>query len=288
MRHLRALVELIDEGTFTDAAIAIGISQASVSRTVADLERVLGVRLVQRTNRGAMPTPAGARVAAHARRILAELQELGRVAASSAAEVHVGYAWSALGVHTIPLQRLWASSNPGSSLVFVQVNSSTAGLLEGVADIAVTRRQLDQHRFRTALVGHEPRYAALGTDHPLARRRSVSLKDFAGETIGIDARTGTTSEDLWPPDAAPAATRDTHNVDEWLTLIAAGQAIGITSSATKFQHPRPGVVYRPVRDAAPVPVWLAWWRDNEPSCAAAIVHLTTEAYSPTSTTPGST
>jgi DNA-binding transcriptional LysR family regulator len=278
VRHLRALRAVIDEGTFTDAAIALGTSQASVSRSVASLERELGVRLVQRTSRGAVPTGAGVRVAAHGRRVLEELDAIARVAGDGEGEIQVGYAWSALGRHTTPLQSRWAAARPGSALVFVQVHTPTAGLLEGAADIAVTRRRLDEHRFRLALVGLEARHAALAADHPLARRRRLLLRDFAGATLGIDSRTGTTTEDLWPPDAAPAATRDTHSVDEWLTLIAAGQAIGLTPEATKSQYPRPGVVYRPVSDAPPVPVWLAWWRDHEPPQAGALVELARELY----------
>lgn len=278
VRHLRALLAVVDEGTFTDAAIALGTSQASVSRTVASLESKLGTQLVQRTNRGAMPTAAGVRVASRARHVLEEMDALASVATEAVAEIRVGYAWSALGRHTTPLQRRWSTEHPGSTLVLVQSGTGTAGLLEGLADIAVTRRTLDEHRFRLALIGSEARYAALAADHPSARRRGLRMHDFAGATVAIDARTGTTTEDLWPPESAPGATRDTHNVDEWLTLIAAGQAIGITSEATAWQHPRPGVVYRPVRDAAPVSVWLAWRRDHTPACADAVVQLAAELY----------
>lgn len=191
----------------------------------------------------------------------------------------MGYAWAALGRHTITLQRQWSAAHPTSALILVQANSTTAGLIEGLADIAVTRRQLDERRFRTAVVGAEVRYAALAADHHLAHRRSVRMSDFAGATIAIDARTGTTSENLWPLGAAPTATRDTHTVDEWLTLIAAGQAIGITSEATAWQHPRPGLTYRRVVDAEPLPVWLAWWRDEEPACTAELVQSARDLYS---------
>ena len=66
LRQLRALVAVVDEGTFTDGAIALGVTQASVSRAVAALEAVLGARLLQRTSRGAGVTVTGARVVAHA------------------------------------------------------------------------------------------------------------------------------------------------------------------------------------------------------------------------------
>ncbi|MFN8167633.1 MAG: LysR family transcriptional regulator [Candidatus Nanopelagicales bacterium] len=278
LRHLRALVAVVDEGTFTDAAVALGVSQASVSRSVAALEAALGVRLLQRTTREVSLTVAGASAIEHARRALAEVAALGRAVDTLAGEIRVGYSWAALGRHTTAVQRRWASEHPGSSLLFVQSPSRNAGLSDGVADIAVVRRPLDDRRFRTAVVGTEPRYAVVAADDPLARRRSVALRDFAGRTIGIDSVTGTTTPELWPDGDGPAATREIHGVDEWLTLIAAGQAVGMTSEATVRQHPRPGVAYRRVRDAPPVQVQLAWWKDDPPRHVTALVRLITEEY----------
>jgi len=59
LRHLRCLVAIVDSGTFTDAAIELGISQAAVSRNLMALEQVLGVRLLHRTSRSITPTTAG-------------------------------------------------------------------------------------------------------------------------------------------------------------------------------------------------------------------------------------
>jgi DNA-binding transcriptional LysR family regulator len=39
--HLRCLVAIVDAGTFTDAAIDLGISQAAASRTLMALEQIL-------------------------------------------------------------------------------------------------------------------------------------------------------------------------------------------------------------------------------------------------------
>jgi DNA-binding transcriptional LysR family regulator len=278
LRQLRCLVAIADCGTFTDAAIELGISQAAASRTLAGLEAELDVRLLRRTTRQVAPTPAGVRVIARARRILAEIAELERVAADKLGELHLGYAWSALGRHTTTLQRKWAEAHPQVPLIFVQSNSPNGGLSEGTAEIAVVRRPLEDSRFETVLIATEARYAAVAADDPWARRRFVRLADFAGRTVGLDFRTGTTTLDLWEPGAGPASVRDTHSVDEWLTLIAAGQAVGMTSEATVAQHPRPGIVYRPVRDAQPMPVWLAWWRDDPPAHRSALVRLACDVY----------
>jgi DNA-binding transcriptional LysR family regulator len=278
VRQMRALLAVVDTGTFTGAAAALGTSQASVSRTVAALERALGARVLHRTTREVSLTPVGARVVGHARRVLEEVAAIQRAADQARGDLRVGYAWSALGRHTTAVQRLWSRAHPGSALVFVHSNTPTAGLTEGLADVGVLRRPAEDVRLRTALIGVERRFAAVATDDPLARRRSLSLNDFAGRTVAVDPLTGTTSGELWSPSAAPAATRTVHGIEDWLTVIAAGQAVGISAEATAAQHPRPGVVYRPVRDAPPLPVWLAWWADSPPPNLDAFVHLLCEQY----------
>jgi DNA-binding transcriptional LysR family regulator len=276
-RHLRALAAVVDEGTFTDAAIALRTSQASVSRSIQRLEAVVGHRLLDRSTRHVEPTPAGERVLVHARRILLTVAQLEAAAASSGEHLLVGYAWAALGEHTVAVQRGWDHKQTGD-LLFVQSNTPTAGLLEGRCEIAVVRHPVADPRLESARIGAERRYAALAADHPLARRSTVRLADFADQTVAVDAETGTTSGDLWRSEAPPAGFQITHGVDEWLTLIASGHAVGITSEATAAQHPRPGVAFRLLEDAPPIPVWLAWWKDNPPPSLHALTDISRTAY----------
>ncbi|MFI7541054.1 LysR family transcriptional regulator [Actinoplanes sp. NPDC049599] len=278
LRQLRAFVAVVDAGTFTDAGAVLGISQASVSRSVAALEAALGTRLLQRTTRHVALTATGARVAAQARRILEELAHLERIVAEARTEVRVGFAWAALGRHTRRLQKAWAAVHPGVPLVFVQVNDPTAGLAAGAADLAVIRRPLDDPRFATTEIGRESRYAAVATDSALARRRSLRVEDLSRYTVAIDSRTGTTTLGLWPADARPTSVRETPAVDEWLTLIAAGQAVGVTAEATAHQYPRPGVAYRVLRQVPPISVRLAWWRDDPPDQLTEVITLARAAY----------
>ncbi|MFJ4466398.1 LysR family transcriptional regulator [Streptomyces sp. NPDC089424] len=277
LRQLRCLVAIVDEGTFTDAAHALGVSQAAVSRTLASLERTLGVRLLRRTSREVAPTATGLRVLAHARRVLAEVDDLVGEATSGHVRLRIGYAWAALGRHTLPFQRRWDAARPGTELHLVRANSPTAGLLEGGCDLAVVRWALDERRFDSAIVGLERRLCALAADDPLARRRSVRLAELAGRRLLIDRRTGTTTPELWPPDARPE-TEETHDVDDWLTVIATGRCVGVTAESTAHQYRRPGVVYRPVRDAEPVAVRLAWWRDDPHPAAPAVIELLSALY----------
>ena len=278
LRHLRALVAVVDTGGFTAAADVLGVSQASVSRTIAGLEQALGARVLHRTTREVSLSPVGSRVLGHARRVVEEAAAIARAVADAAAGLRVGYAWAALGRHTTSLQKQWALDHGGAELVLVQSNTPTAGLREGLVDVAVLRRDVDDERLVTALVGVERRFAAVATGSTLARRRTVGLHDFAGRTVAADTRTGTTTEQIWPAEAAPGEIRCVDGVDEWLTLIAAGRAVGMTSEATARQHPRPGVTYRPVRDAEPVAVRLAWWRDSAPPALPDLLRLVGRAY----------
>ncbi|MEV5968292.1 LysR family transcriptional regulator [Kribbella sp. NPDC051952] len=275
LRQLRGLVAVVDSGTFTDAAIELGVSQAAVSRGLMALERELGVRLLHRTSRSVMPTTAGVRVLARARQVLAEVDELVSEATSGHTRLRLGHAWSALGRLTTEFQRRWAAEHPGIELQLIRTNTATGGLAEGLCDLAVVRTQIDLRRFAHLAIAQERRYGALPADDPLARKRTLTLDQLRDRTLVIDRRTGSTTIDLWPEDARPKLEY-THDVDDWLAAIASGRCIGVTPQATTTQYRRDGVVYRPLRDAPPVDVHLIWHRqDPHPATEAAVTLLTT-------------
>jgi DNA-binding transcriptional LysR family regulator len=278
LRQLRAFVTVVDEGSFTEAATTLHLSQASVSRAVASLETAIGAKVLRRTTREIGLTEVGARVLGPARRALEEIDSVLEAGQTSDSALQIGHAWAALGAHTTGLQSRWSEEFPGSELLFVQLDSPASGLAERIVDAAILRRPTTDPRLSTTLVGVESRYAAMSATDSLARRHSVSLNDFADRTVAIDDQTGTTTLDLWPPGNAPKTTRLTKGMDDWLTLIAAGQAVGITAEATTHQHPRPGLKFRPVRDAEPIPVWLAWRRDDPPAHLEALSQLICSAY----------
>ncbi len=169
--------------------------------------------------------------------------------------LRVGHAWSAMGRHTPEFQRRWAARYPDVELHLVRTNSATGGLSEGTCDLAVVRTAVDEHRFASAVVGHERRYCALAADDPWARRRSIALAEVGQRTLLIDRRTGTTTPELWP-DGIPATIEYTQDIDDWLAVIATGRSVGITTEGAITQYRRDGIVFRPLRDAPPVAVQL--------------------------------
>lgn len=279
-RDLRVLVAVTDRGSLAAAAAAMESPESSVSSSVQRLEASVGRRLVSWEAQQVELTPLGAEVLRHARRILAVLDELDTSVGSASDDLRMGYAWAAFGEHTVRMQDDWEEAQPGK-LVYVHSSTPTAGLLEGRCEVAVVRRPVTDSRLQSVQVGTERPYAALATDHRLVRgnkARPMQLGDLAGETVAVDPETGAAGGDLWQPDAPPGGFRLAHGVHDWLTLVASGQVIGISSEATAAEHEHPGVTFRVLEDAPPLPVWLAWWTDNPPPALQPLVSQVRDTY----------
>ncbi|MEV8321244.1 transcriptional regulator CynR [Streptomyces sp. NPDC059900] len=73
LRHLRYLLAVVENGTFTRAAEALHVSQPTLSQQIRALERAVGVPLLDRAGRTVRPTDAGQVYVDHARRALREI-----------------------------------------------------------------------------------------------------------------------------------------------------------------------------------------------------------------------
>ena len=150
-QELRTLVAVADEGGFSAAAVPLGATQSAVSHAVRGIERKLGVVLFERGRYGARPTEAGARAAAHARRVLRMLDTLAAEARGAGAgpdgtDTVAGplriAAFRSAALHLLPpaLERL-AARHPGiepTVRVVREVGPGTAGeVAEGRADVGI-------------------------------------------------------------------------------------------------------------------------------------------------------
>ncbi|MFB1041396.1 LysR family transcriptional regulator [Streptomyces chrestomyceticus] len=258
LRHLRALAAIGDEGTITGAAAVLRVSQPALSRTLEQLESRLGTSLAERTTRRLRLTPAGRRLHEHAHRILAQLDDALAEAVAGPRPLRVGFAWAALGRHTVPLLREWRDGHPGEPVEVHRLDDAEAALRRGSVDLAFLRTvPADDGVLDTVALYRERRIAALCESDPLAGEEAVSLADLTHHTIALCATACTTSAALWPAGQRPRSTFEVANVDEWLTMIATGAAAGVTAEATVHSHPHPGVRYVPIADAGPVTVLLA-------------------------------
>ncbi|HVJ90845.1 MAG TPA: LysR family transcriptional regulator [Labilithrix sp.] len=81
LNHVSAFVRVVQDGSFTAAARALGLPKSSVSRSIAQLEQDLGVRLLHRTTRKLHLTDAGTAFHDRVSRALADIDEATNAAA---------------------------------------------------------------------------------------------------------------------------------------------------------------------------------------------------------------
>src|SRR5262245_58994847 len=75
LRDLDILMAVIDAGSMGKAAARFHMTQPAVSKVIADLEKTLGVRLVDRSRRGVEPTPHGQALVKRGAIVFDELQQ---------------------------------------------------------------------------------------------------------------------------------------------------------------------------------------------------------------------
>jgi DNA-binding transcriptional LysR family regulator len=258
LRHLRAFVAIADEGNMTRAAARLHLTQPALSRTLQQLEAHLGVRLVERSTHHLELTAAGQVFRDRARSALAAVDDALDPTQAATWPLRLGHAWSALGRHTTALLRTWSQTHPQIPLQLLRVDDRTAGLVQGKVDAAILREPIALPHLRVARLYSETRMAAVPADGPLGERATLTLADLAEHPVTVNTVSGTTTSELWPDNARPSTVVEVANTDDWLATIAAGRAVGVTTSATVDMHPHPAVSYRPLTDAPDVDVYLAW------------------------------
>ncbi|GGZ45564.1 LysR family transcriptional regulator [Streptomyces inusitatus] len=257
LRHLRAFLAIAEESSVTRAAHRLHLTQPAVSRALAALERQVGTRLVDRSTHHLALTAEGRIFRDKAAAAVAAFDEALDSARLRRRPLRLGHAWSALGPYTTPLLRRWEQEHPDTPLELLRIDDRTAGLARGEVDAAVLRGPVDAPGLVTELLFLEPRVAAITSDGPLAALPHLTLTDLASGPVLVNEVSGVTTLDLWPTDTRPPSHLTVTNTDDWLTAIAAGRGAGVSVASTAQMHPHPGVTYRPLPDAPPVPVLLA-------------------------------
>lgn len=188
LRQLSYFVAVCETGSVTRAAEEVNISPPSISAAISHLEAEFGVQLFLRQHaRGLSLTPAGKRLMRASKEALASARELydiaslDRVAASG--PINVGI-FTTLAPVLIPC--LWQSFRTKFPDVSMNVTEGSEeelldGLRNGRIDIALTYAVHLSDDIAFTPLAQLPTYALVAATHPIARRRSVRLRDLAGE-----------------------------------------------------------------------------------------------------------
>jgi DNA-binding transcriptional LysR family regulator len=262
MRHLRAFVALAQVLHFGHAAELQGVSQSALSRTIAQLEEIIGEPLVARGRTTAGLTGAGRALLPHAQACVREVED-GILDAhrTEAAPVlglmnSVGYQW--LPALRAELTRRRLAMPPVRQITLEDGFEPLAGAVDvGIFPLPAVMPA----GYRHAVLGVRRPWVALPADHRVSRRSEIRIEDLNGlPAIAPPAH------ELW--DRNIELLLRTHDVRlvlgpaassayEVLELIAAGRGWSLSAALSDFAHWE-GVVFRPLVGSEQFRVAAVW------------------------------
>jgi DNA-binding transcriptional LysR family regulator len=197
-QRLRSFVLVLDLGSVSAAATALGYTQSAVSQQLAALEREVGVALVDRSSRPLRATRAGEALRPHAEHVLSAL-----AAADGAVEdlrgavqrVRLAAFPSALSAFVPAAVRDLRRAQPEVFVQVIQLETQEAvdALRAGTADAAVVHYMPGVAVPDTTGLGRrylldDDLFVVLPEGHRLARRDEVSLAELEHEPLGLPRR----------------------------------------------------------------------------------------------------
>jgi DNA-binding transcriptional LysR family regulator len=203
---MEAFVRVIDAGSFSGAAQQLRVGQSTISKTIAQLEDRLGVRLVLRSTHGLTPTEAGRNFYERAKRTIDEAEQAEAAARGDATTVQGRLRVSApvtlARLHIIPHLPVFLSEHPAldvdvilddGDVDLVEAGVDVALRLGNLADSALTGRKVGQSR--ALVVGARTYFEAHGvpqTPAELAAHQAVIYEHQRAGGATWTFRQGTT------------------------------------------------------------------------------------------------
>lgn len=241
IRQLEVFVALVEHGSFTAAATHLGVSQPTVSGHMADLEKRLGLRLVERVRTGVRITPQGEQLLPPARTALRGEHDV-RIAAT---ELHGLVAGSlVVGASTIPAvhilpDRLAAFRAAHPKVRLRLVTGSSARTLERLADgeveIAIVGSEANRRGLHSTELATDRLVMICAPNHPFASMRNVQRKAVLEETLvmrtqGSGTRTAML-EGLGLRNAPSHSSLEIDGTDGVKAMVRAGLGVSFVSEA---------------------------------------------------------
>jgi LysR family hca operon transcriptional activator len=262
LRHLRYFSAVADAGSLTVAAEQkLHTSQPSLSRQIRDLEREVGVQLINRSAHGIELTSAGKAFLDHARASVLQAEAAKEAALRSVQLAKPTFALGFLSGSEIDLlpevSRILRDEFPGIEIRLSSDYSPALakGLMRGRLEAAFMRPEEHMGDLAYKRVRTDPLIFVFPNDHRLASQEAVAPEDIAGEIF------------LLPSNTAPAVRRvvleyfaragvdlkpghEVHNVVHAISMIASTHAVTLLPAYTKRYFPE-SVITRPAQGDVP-------------------------------------
>ena len=188
LRQLRFLDETVRSGSLAGAAATLHLTPPAIAQQLRQLERSVGLPLLERGPGGQQPTEAGRLLLATYARVDTELRscadELAALAEASTGQVAIGAVSTAkyFAPHVIAA---FGESHPGVSVtISIGNRHEVIAMLEDHAvDLAIMGRPPRQLEVEQEVFGEHPYVLVARPEHRLARRRRLTWDDLADETF---------------------------------------------------------------------------------------------------------
>lgn len=188
-RQLACLLTIAKEGSFSRAAARAGLSQPALSRTIAQLERTIGARVLERGRFGARLNELGMALSRHAEAVEVQIRRAGEEAA-----LHRDKLGGTLIVGVTPITAAelvpravakLTEKRRGLSIRIMELpfERGRAALKRGEIDLYVGPLQQlgEPSEFAEETIVTDPLCVVVGKSHPLGRRRTLALDQVASQ-----------------------------------------------------------------------------------------------------------
>ncbi len=281
LRHLIALKAIADEGSFGRAAERLGYTQSAISQQIATLERIVGLRLIERPG-GPRPislTEAGRILLRHAdviqSRLLAARADMAALEAGDAGRLRVG-TFQSVGAKIIPtLLRRFSESHPQVEIVLSE-SQDEGELLQmierGELDLTFWTLPVGPGPYETVELLADPYVLVVPAGSPLAAlKRTPTLKEIALQPlIGFNrcSAMDQVESHLASTGRAPNFVFRSDNNGTVQGLVGAGVGLSVAPRLT-VDEDDPSIEVIDLQGRIPARViGLVWHRDRHRSPAA--------------------
>ncbi|MFF4451997.1 LysR family transcriptional regulator [Streptomyces goshikiensis] len=274
-RELRYFVAVAEELHFGRAAGRLGMAQPPLSRAIRQLERRLGVLLLERTRRGVALTGAGEVLLDEARATLdAAAAAARRTRRAASPRSRLVLATKAAGSHELLRKLLDAyAAEPDATeveVVLCGIGEETRMLRDGRADAALL------HPLFSSLAGFdseelltEDQVAILPAEHPLAARPFLSMAEVS-DVPDLPLPRWPRPDGSYPPGPGP----EIREPSQLAQLIALGRTLAvIPASARAWLWTAHAAV--PLTDAPSVTTHIAWPPHSRSRALAGLIRTAT-------------
>jgi DNA-binding transcriptional LysR family regulator len=269
----RSFLGVLNQGSLSAAARELGVTQPTIGRHVAALEKSLGLALFTRSQTGFVPTEAGESLRAYAESLQSTVAALERAAASQGSGVSGSVRVTAsdvIGVEVLPPIIARLRDNYPELAVELALTDRVQDLVRRESDIAVRMMRPRQELLVARQVGqivlglhaHQNYLSRCGTPKNVADLANHALIGFDETTAFI--RDAGKSLSAWRREAF--SIRTDNNLAQ-LALIRSGAGIGVCQAAIAHRD-KQIVRILPKQFALTLETWITMHQDlrNSPRC----------------------